>query len=473
MDIDNTTTSTTPPTTNVSVQTPLLPQTNVTHQHNHNHNRNRNRNHDQQNQENDQRNVGNVDVVVVIDGEYDDTQLDKTLQRLEFCLRFLGFDQSNVLRFVLSWVVFLVICVIIPVIIIEFTHCSKCENYQVRDFEYEILTSQVLLGAASLISLSYNLTKKGIRKFLFVDRYRGHTSKFMGQYIQKIKDSYTLLVMSLIPCCLLKFAHEFTRMLYVENHSWWQAGLVVSALVISWTYLSAITLAACILFHLACSLQIIHFEDYKNLLERESSILTLMEEHIRLRDYLSKISHRFRKYLLLVFLLVTASLFMTLVQITGVNGRVTFLNGGNFAVTSLVQVVETLLCLHAGTKISHRAQGIGAVACKWHALVTCKSFEGSRRSISVGSLSPNCSESDLEALETIDGITVRNHSHFASVSSHNKRQSFVMYLQTNPGGITLYGWVVDRSLLTTIFFIELSLVLFVLGQTIIFSSSPS
>ncbi|KAK9707508.1 hypothetical protein RND81_07G202300 [Saponaria officinalis] len=276
--------------------------------------------------------------------------------------------------------------------------------------------------------------------------------------------------MSLLPCCILKFAHEFTRMFYVHNQSWWQSGLVVSALVISWTYLSAITLAACILFHLACSLQIIHFDDYKNLLERESDILVLMEEHIRLRGYLSKISHRFRKYLLLVFLLVTASLFMTLVQITGVNGRVTFLNGGNFAVSALVQVVETLLCLHAGTKISHRAQGIGAIASKWHAFVTCKSFEGSRRSISMGSLSSNCSESDLESM---DGITLHNHSHFASVSSYNKRQSFVMYLQTNPGGITLYGWVVDRSLLNTIFFIELSLVLFVLGQTIIFSSAPS
>lgn len=47
----------------------------------------------------------------------------------------------------------------------------------------------------------------------------------------------------------------------------------------------------------------------------------------------------------------------------------------------------------------------------------------------------------------------------------------VMYLQNNPGGITLYGWTVDRSLINTIFFIELSLVLFVLGRTTVFISS--
>ena len=49
----------------------------------------------------------------------------------------------------------------------------------------------------------------------------------------------------------------------------------------------------------------------------------------------------------------------------------------------------------------------------------------------------------------------------------------VMYLQANPGGLTLYGWTVDRTLLSTIFAIELSLVLFVLGQTIVFYSPSS
>ncbi|KAL9246557.1 hypothetical protein vseg_020075 [Gypsophila vaccaria] len=451
-------------------KTPLLPpsngphQTYGTHQQIHHHHHDHHHHHQRHDHHDDDA------IVVMIDGEHDDTNLDKTLKSLELCLKSLCFDQSNMLNFVLSWTIFVLVCVVVPLVALEFTKCKNCDDFKVIEFEYEILASQVILGVVSLVCLSHNLRKKGLRKFLFVDRFRGHTSKFMGLYIKQIKDSYRLLLMTLLPCAVLKFAHELTRMLSLQNHSRWQVGVMVSALVISWTYLSAITLAACILFHLSCSLQIIHFEDYKNLLERESSILTLMEEHIRLRDYLSKISHRFRKYLLLVFLVVTASLFMTLVQITGVNGRVTFLNGGNFAVTSLVQVVETLLCLHASTKISHRAQGIGAVAGKWHALVTCKSFEGTRHSISSNSIPSNCSEGDLE---TIDGITLHNHSHFASVSSYNKRQSFVMYLQSNPGGITLYGCVVDRSLLTTIFFLELSLVLFVLGQTIIFSSTPT
>lgn len=46
----------------------------------------------------------------------------------------------------------------------------------------------------------------------------------------------------------------------------------------------------------------------------------------------------------------------------------------------------------------------------------------------------------------------------------------VIYLQSNPGGITIFGWTVDRTLLNTIFFLELTLVLFVLSKTIVLPS---
>lgn len=45
----------------------------------------------------------------------------------------------------------------------------------------------------------------------------------------------------------------------------------------------------------------------------------------------------------------------------------------------------------------------------------------------------------------------------------------LMYLQNNPGGITIFGWTVDRGLINTIFFIELTVVTFILGKTIAFT----
>ena len=177
----------------INVQTPLL-QTNLTHQQIHN------QNHDQQL---GQEKPLKINVVDGGDGEEDETLLDKTLQRLDYHLSFLGFCQTSALSIILSWIGFLAVGVVVPVLILQFTHCSGCEDYEVNEFEYEILTSQVLLGAVSLICVSHNIRKKGIRKFLFVDKYRGHTSRFMDQYIKKIK------VISAFGIVLLSWVRDF------------------------------------------------------------------------------------------------------------------------------------------------------------------------------------------------------------------------------------------------------------------------
>lgn len=145
-------------------------------------------------------------------------------------------------------------------------------------------------------------------------------------------------------------------------------------------------------------------------------------------------------------------------------------------VSSLVQVAGITLCLNAAAKISHRAQGIASLASRWHATVTCSSDEASQLRVSssignlgvastMGSVIINKSESDLESLEH---IAMPRNTHLDScISSYHKRQAFVLYLQMNPGGITIFGLTVDRGLINTIFFIELSLVLFVLGKTVV------
>ncbi|KAL3370762.1 hypothetical protein AABB24_007679 [Solanum stoloniferum] len=407
--------------------------------------------------------------------DVDDTDLGKTLQKLELFLTLLGFNQSSVLSFVLSWIFFLVLGILVPMVMLE---VSNCQNPQIKSFEFDILVSQALLAAASLLCLSHNLRKYGIRKFLFVDRYSGHIERFSNQYHKKISDSVRLLLLWVLPCFLLKTAREIIRILYVQHESWWQSAAISLAFVSSWTYITAIFLSACVLFHLVCSLQIIHFDDYVKFLEREPDCFVLIQEHVRLRYYLSKISHRFRIYLLLLFLIVIVSHFMTLFQTTGYTGLITYINGGDFAVSSIVQVVGVILCLNAAAKISHRAQGIGSIASRWHALATCTSGEASqmRNSTSMSCLEAanrsnsfymNFSESDLES---VDFVTEPTNTQLASyMSSYQKRQALVMYLQNNPGGITIFGWTVDRGLINTIFFIELTVVTFILGKTIVFT----
>lgn len=360
------------------------------------------------------------------------TPLDKTLKTLDSFLALLGFKQNSILSVGLSWMVFLLIGFFLPVVILQLSNCPGCEKGQIKSFELDIVASQASLAAASLICVSHNLRKYGIRKFLFVDRYTGHVERFSDQYIQKISESVRLLVLWVLPCFILKTAREVIRMLYVHHELWWQTVVILLAFVLSSTYVTIIFLCSCILFYLVCNLQIIHFDDYGKLLERQSDVLILIKEHIRLRHYLSKISHRFRIYLILVFLIVTVSQFVTLFQTTGYTGIISFINGGDFAVSSIVQVAGITLCLNAAAKISHRAQGIGSLAGQWHALRTCTPTDASQFRIAsstgslevdhmIGSLYTSYSESDLESLEFVPTSQSTPLSSYAS--SYHKRQA--------------------------------------------------
>lgn len=109
--------------------------------------------------------------------------------------------------------------------------------------------------------------------------------------------------------------------------------MVLLASVLSWVYLTRIFLSACVLFNLVLNLQVIHFEDYSKLPERDSDTLIFLEEHIRLRYNPSKISHRFHMFLVLLFLFISTSQCVMLFQTTGYSEIVNFASAGNLAVS--------------------------------------------------------------------------------------------------------------------------------------------
>lgn len=123
----------------------------------------------------------------------DDSHLDHTLYRFETFLRLFGFCQYSFWSFSLSWLAFLIVGVALPVLLNEITHCANCEKYQIKSFELEIVVCESLVAAISLLCISHNLRKYGVRRFLFVDRYHGNMTQFRDEYIQKINVSPLLL----------------------------------------------------------------------------------------------------------------------------------------------------------------------------------------------------------------------------------------------------------------------------------------
>ena len=126
--------------------------------------------------------------LLIIEEETTDTQLvNYYLHCLETFLGLFGFCQYSFLSLTLSWILFLLLGFGLPLLIIEFSYCSNCKKYQIKSFELEILVFQSLVAAISLLCISHNLRKYGIRRFLFVDRCHGHMTQFRDEYIIKIK----------------------------------------------------------------------------------------------------------------------------------------------------------------------------------------------------------------------------------------------------------------------------------------------
>ncbi|XP_074561482.1 uncharacterized protein LOC141817751, partial [Curcuma longa] len=222
--------------------------------------------------------------------------LDGALRCLEGFLALFGFpDSSSRARLAASWTAFLLLGVAVPSAAIGLSQCSHsvCAEYKVQQFELCVLLSQVLLAAVSLACISRNLLKYGIRRFLFVDQHHGYVERFQKEYVRKIQEFFHLLVRWILPCFNVMTARETVHFVYTFHESAWRSTVVLMASMLSWVYLTVILLSACLLFNLVCNLQIIHFEDYGKFLERDVETFLCLEEQMRIRFYLSKISHRF------------------------------------------------------------------------------------------------------------------------------------------------------------------------------------
>ncbi|XP_031476530.1 uncharacterized protein LOC116248075 isoform X1 [Nymphaea colorata] len=403
-------------------------------------------------------------------------ELERRIQRLKAFLYAFGFIQDTALRCILSWLFFVSFGVALPSTTVYITRYGAFNGFK---FQYFILVSYVVLAAVSLHYISSKLRKHRIHRFLFVEHNQGRGERFRKEYIMRIKGFFTVLVCWMLPCLFVKIISGIAWIVYNHKVPWWEDIAILFCLIAPWVYLATIYLCACLLFNLVCNSLVIDFEEYGRLLESNSHVLNFLKEHMRLRHHLSKISHRFRMFLLVILFSVTASQFITLLQTTSYSGTINFVNAVDFVVASTIQVVGISLCLHAAAKITHRAQGVASVASRWHAMATCCSAADveDQKSLDCAAntftdqdfmLSSNESESDLESMSS---TRFPNTRFAANVSSYQKREALVLYLQTNPGGITLFGFSVDRGLINTIFCLEVTLVTFVLGTSFVVAAN--
>ncbi|KAL2322712.1 hypothetical protein Fmac_027091 [Flemingia macrophylla] len=396
------------------------------------------------------------------------------------CLLWMCVDQSNPLTAAVSWSVFLLLAVAVPAASHFLLTCPSCDGRHARPYNGVVQLSLTAVAALSFLCLAAFIRKYGLRRFLFFDKLCHESDTVRTNYMAHLNRSVKMIWVFVGPCLVAEGAYKI----------WWYASggsqipflgnVYVSDAVAcmlevwSWLYRTTVIFIVCVLFRLICELQILRLQDFARLFHVDSDVASVMSEHLRIRRHLRIISHRFRAFILLALLLVTGSQFACLLVTTKHPHDMSIYKTGELALCSVTLLSALCILLRSATKITHKAQAITGLAAKWHLCATLDSFDTEGET----PMAP-----DQSSHETVfpdagtDGDSVTDEedeiddaklipSYAYSTISYQKRQALVNYFENNRAGITVYGFMLDRSTLHTIFGIELSLVLWILGKTI-------
>ncbi|KAJ6829089.1 uncharacterized protein M6B38_359785 [Iris pallida] len=393
---------------------------------------------------------------------------DDELRSFRSCLRWMCVDQSTALHSAVSWSLFVLLAVVVPLVSHFLLECSERR----RPYDAVVQLSLTAASALAFLCLSVSLRKYGLRRFLFLDKICGESEHVRSGYSVELNRSFRILSCFVMPCFVVELVYKVylywagaRQVPYLGNAVAIHALAFASELA-SWAYRTAIFYLVCVLFRLTCQLQILRLQEFTEVFHHESEVAVVLGEHLRIRRHLVIISHRFRKFIIAGLAIVTVSQFATLLLTTRPRAVIDLLDTGELALCSAGLVTGLLICLRSAARITHKAQALTSHASKWHVCATTDSFNADPEAAPpVVSSNDEDEESDEDSAEDELECTKLVQPH-ANTISFQKRQALVTYLENNMAGITLFGFVLDRGYLHTIFMFELSLVLWLLGKTI-------
>ncbi|KAL5729793.1 hypothetical protein ACHQM5_002693 [Ranunculus cassubicifolius] len=296
------------------------------------------------------------------------------------CLQWMCVDQSNPWRASLSWSLFFLLTILVPMLSHFGLACAECDANLHRPYDTVLQLSLTIIATVSFLSLSKFVRKYGLRRFLNLDKLCYESEKVRLGYTAQLNRSLKLLALFVLPCFCAEGAYKiwwyssgasqipFLGNIYVSD------AIACALELCSWLYRTSIFFLVCVLFRLICYLQILRLQDFAKVFQEASDVESVLKEHLRIRRHLRIISHRYRAFILSCLVIITASQLASLLNTT---------------------------------------------------------------------------------------------KPFADVSIYRTGELAVMtYFENNRAGITVFGFMLDRTSLHTIFMIELSLVLWLLGKTV-------
>ncbi|CAN8246337.1 unnamed protein product [Cochlearia groenlandica] len=395
----------------------------------------------------------------------------------------LWFDHSSRIRALLSWSVFFLLAFIVPMMSHFVMICSDCDFGHRRPYDALVQLSLSIFAGISFFSLSFWSKKYGLRKFLFLDKLKDVNEKVRLGYEAEIQRSMKLLAIFVFPSLTLEAAYRIWWYTSGSNHIPYIFNPILSHVLActlqlsSWLYRTSLFITASLFYQIVCHLQVLRLHEFARSFASEITDFTsTLAEHFRIRRELKVVSHRFRRFVLLSLVFVTATQFAAVLTTIRASVPFNIYEVGELALCSVSLVSGLCICLKSATQITHKAQSVISIASKWNVCACLDTFDdldavdtpkfpAPRQQFQILSRRRNVVQSSDEEGEgdsDLDDKIV--HPIYARAISFQKRQALVTYLENNKAGITVYGFLVDKTWLRMIFSFELALLLWLLKR---------
>ncbi|KAE8710512.1 putative ATP-dependent rRNA helicase SPB4 [Hibiscus syriacus] len=402
--------------------------------------------------------------------------LSDELRSFRISLRWWALDHSTWIGKFVSYLTFAILAVFVPIVSslpVWFQVPSFAFPMEATAFHLLVQFPESALAFLGFSTLTCFFRKYGLRQLLFLDVLQEDTTFVRRGYTRKLDKAFRYLAFILLPSSFVEIVHKIIFFSTVKiSLPYVSAGFPLNSIAFvlvlgSWVYRTGLFLLVSVLFRLTCELQILRFEGLHKMFEGcGSDGGEIFQEHVRIRKQLSIISHRYRFFIIASLVVITASQFAALFMVLASKSDKNFFNSGDLLVCSTVQLSGFFLCLLGAARITHRAQGMAAVASRWNMSMTC-AMTGVEQGKQIGDDFPpksNCNENDSD--DSSDMFISFPEQHPSNLQT---RQALVSYLAYNNKGITLFGYALDRGLLHTLFAFEFSLVMWILSKVVVLS----
>ncbi|KAH8503964.1 hypothetical protein H0E87_011562 [Populus deltoides] len=398
--------------------------------------------------ENNQSNQLRASVPLLLQPSYATSKslLFDELRNFRISLKWCALDHSTCIGKFVSCFIFVFLVIILPIVSsLSIRIPSSAPANDPISYNKLVQLPESVLALISFFTLFRFFKTYGLRQLLFLDDLQEDSLFIRRGYSRELDKAFRYLACILFPSFFVEVAH---KIIFFSTVKIWlpcnvfpgniPLNSIMFVLVLaSWVYRTGVFLLVCVLFRLTCELQILRFEGLHKLFDGCES------------DAVSQ--------------------FGSLLLVLGFNSEKNFFNSGDLVICSAVQLCGFFLCLLGAARITHRAQRIVSMATRWHMIVASASASAridqgkSHVPEADGTLASNAEDSESDSSDNFIAISSQDPCSFQT------RQALVAYLQHNNGGITLFGFALDRGLLHTLFAFEFSLVLWILSKVVVLS----